>query len=122
MTHVVSVADIRNFQAAQIAEALLQREEIGEALAGVIEIGKRVDHRQVRIFGELAERFLLENARDDAIDPAREAFGHVAYRFAFTQVSDRVIEKNRSATQASDADFERNPGPQRGLFENQRQE
>ena len=49
MADVVAVADVGDFQAAQIAEAFFEREEIGERLAGMVAVGKRVDHRNVGV-------------------------------------------------------------------------
>ena len=122
MAHVVAVADIGEFEAAQIAEALFEREEIGKGLAGMIFVRKRVDHRNVRVLGELFERFLREHARHDAVHPALEIFRDVADRFALAQVRERVVEKNGRAAEAGDADFESHARAQRGLFENQRDE
>src|ERR1700723_179536 len=90
---VIAIANVSNFQAAQISEALLEREEVGERLAGMIEIGKRVDHRNSGVSGELVERFLFEDASDNASDPAFQAFGDVRNGFALAQMRHGVIEK-----------------------------
>src|ERR1700734_247634 len=119
IAHVVAVADISKFQAAKVTEAFLQREKIGKRLTRVIEVRKRVDHRHVRVRGELFERFLFENARNDRVYPAFEALRHVGDRFAVAQVRDGVIEKYAGPAEARDADFECDAGAQRGLFENQ---
>ena len=122
MAGVIAIADVGDFQAAQISEAFFEGEEIGERLAGMIEVGKRVDHRNIGVGRELLERFLLENARDDAGDPAFEALGDVRNGFAFAEMRDGVIEKYGRAAQAGNADFESNARAQRRLFENQREE
>ena len=122
VAHVIAVADVGDFQAAQIAEAFFEREEIGERLAGMITIGKRVDHRNARVGGQLVERFLLEYARDDAVHPAFQAFRHVRDGFALAEMRDGVIEKYRRAAQAGDAHFESDARAQRRFFENQREE
>ena len=86
MAHVVAVADVGEFQAAQVAEALFEREEIGERLARMKAVGKRVDDGDARVCGELVERFLREHARDDAVHPALEAFRDVGDRLALAKV------------------------------------
>src|SRR5271169_1308641 len=88
----------------------------------MITIGKRVNHRNARISGQLVERFLLEYARHDAGDPAFQAFRHVRDGFALAQMRHGVIEKYGRAAQAGDAHFESDARAQRGLFENQREE
>ena len=40
---VVAVADVGEVQALRRAEALFQREEVGDRLAGMLEVGERVD-------------------------------------------------------------------------------
>src|SRR5271156_6316747 len=122
VTGVIAIADVGDFQAAQISEAFFEREEIGERLAGMITIGKRVDHWNAGVGGQLLEGFLLENACDDAGDPALEAFRDVRDGFAFAEMRDGVIEKYGRAPQAGDADFESDARAQRRLFENHREE
>ncbi len=90
-------------------------------LARMIQVGKRVDHRYVRVRCELIERFLLKDARHDPMHPAFEALRDVWNRLALAEVRDGVIEKHARAAQACDADFKRDARAQRRLFENQRQ-
>ncbi len=52
---IVAIADVGELQPAQAAEALFEREEIGECLAGMEPVGKRVDHRDSAVRGELVE-------------------------------------------------------------------
>src|SRR5271156_6270443 len=119
---VIAIADVCDFQAAQISEAFFEREEISERLARMIAIGKRVDHRNSGVGGQLIERFLLEDARDDAGDPAFQAFRDVRNGFALAQMRDGVIKKYGRTAQACDTDFESDAGAQRRLFEDQREE
>ena len=119
MAHVVAVAHVGELQPAQVAEAFLQREEIGERLAGMKFVRERVDHGNVGVGGEIVERFLREDARHDALHPALEIFRDVANRLAFGQLRAGVIEKNGRAAEIGDARLEGHARAQRGLFEDQ---
>jgi len=58
MANVVAVAYIRHLQAAGAPESLLQCEEIGNCLAGMVAVGERVDYRDVRMLRQFVERGL----------------------------------------------------------------
>src|ERR1700683_1726901 len=118
MADIIAIPDISKLQSAESAEALLQSEEIGERLARMVTVGKRIDHRNRRIFSESINRFLCEGPRDYSLNPAREILCHVGNRFALAELCFGVVEKHRRATEAGDADFECNAGTQRRLFEN----
>ena len=67
------------------------------------------------------KRLLRKHARDDSLHPARKAPPDVGNRFALAQMRIGVIEVNRRAAQAGDADFKRDARAQRRLFKNHRQ-
>src|SRR3984885_15793780 len=106
MANIVAVADVGKFQPSQAAEAFLQREEVGERLAGMVTVGKRVNYGNGCVFSESVNRFLRESARDDSLNPAFEIFCHVRNRFSLAEFRFGVVEKNRRAAEAGDADFE----------------
>ena len=58
--HVVAVADIGKLQPAQPPEMFLQREHVGQRLAGMIEIAQRVDHRKARPARQFVYRLLAK--------------------------------------------------------------
>src|ERR1700726_3778762 len=122
MANIVAVANVGKLQSPQAAETLLQREEIGKSLAGMVTIGKRVNYRNGGVFSESVNRFLRESARHDSLNPAFEVFRHVGNRFSLAEFRFGVVEKNRRAAEACDADFECDARAQRRLFENQSEE
>ena len=122
VTHVVAVAHVGEFQAAQPAEALLEREEIRERLARMIFVRKRVDHGYIRVGGELVESFLREDTRDDSLHPALEILGNVADGLALAQTRGGVIEKRGCATEIGDADLKSDARAQGGLLEDQHED
>src|SRR5260370_29980945 len=113
MASVIAVADIGKLKAAQITEAFLECEEIAKRLARMIEVGQRIDNWNIRVRGKLVERILLEDAGDDAVYPALEAFRDIGNVFAFAEMRDGVIEKHGRAAKTGDAYFESNAGAQR---------
>src|ERR1700733_1797129 len=122
VANIIAVANIGKLQSAQSAETFLQGKEIRERLARMIAVGKRVNHRYGRVFRQRINRFLRERSRHDSLNPTFEIFCHVGNGFALTQSRFRMIEKNRSATEARYSDFESNARAQRRLFKNQCEE
>jgi hypothetical protein len=59
---------------------------------------------------------LFEDAGDDPVHPAVEVAGDVLERLTD---ADRPIDEERAAAQLLDSQLERQPGAQRGLFEQQ---
>ena len=49
MRHVVAIANISEMNLLEIAEMLLQGEEVGERLAGMLEFAEGVDDRNVGV-------------------------------------------------------------------------
>src|SRR6202047_792109 len=122
MANIVAVAHVGKFQSSQAAESFLQREEVGERLAGMVTVGKSVNHRNRCVLGEGVNRFLSESARYDSLNPAFEISCHVWNRFSLAKFRFSVVEKNRRAAEACDADFECDARAQRRFFENQSEE
>ncbi|MPM65534.1 hypothetical protein SDC9_112431 [bioreactor metagenome] len=82
-------------------------------------VGQRIDHRN----GGNARQFLnvgvTEGPDHDAVQiPAQHLCG-VGDGFAAADLHPSLIEIKRRAAELMDADLERNPGPGRGLGENQ---
>ena len=76
----------------------------------------------MRVRGELLERFLLEDACHDAVNPAFKALRDVGNGFALAERRDGVVEKHGRAAQASDAHFKSDARAQRWLLEDHREE
>ncbi len=96
---------------------LVQREEIGERLARVLEFAQRVDDRHARVGRHLFDRRMFERAQHDNVDPALEVVRDVVERLARRQPVRRLIDKKRAAAQAVHARFKREARAQRRLFE-----
>ena len=85
MADIIPVANVSDLQSAQAAEPLLESEEIGQRLAGMVAVRERVNHRDACVFSESINRFLREGTRDDSLNPALEIFRYVGNGFALAQ-------------------------------------
>ena len=74
---VVAVADVREPATLERAEVLAQREQVGERLARVRDVGEQVDDRDVDRVGHALEHLVVEHARRDHRAHARERAGDV---------------------------------------------
>ena len=75
--HVVPLAEVGQAHARERAEALTQRQQVGQRLARVLVIGQRVHNRHRRPAGEFIDGLVRERSCRDAIDHPREHAGHV---------------------------------------------
>src|SRR5262249_21927903 len=107
MAHVVSVADVCEFQAAQPAETLLESEKICKCLARVKTVGKRVDHRDAAVLCHAVQGLLREHACDNSVNHALEILCHVANGFALPKPCCRMVKKDRCTAEACYPHFER---------------
>ena len=83
---VAAVADEREPTASSAAETLLDREHIGQCLAGVVLIGECVDDRHRRPARQLVDRFLRERPDHDRRDVARQRPRGVCNRLAAAEL------------------------------------
>ena len=79
---VVAVADVREPEPVQAAEALLERERVGERLAGMMRVREGVHDRHVGRGGDLLDRLLRERPDHDRGRVAREHARRVGDRLA----------------------------------------
>ena len=76
MRHVVAVAEVDERATGEAPLHLLDRQQIGEALAWVLEVRQRVHHRHAGGASEHFQTLLLERPQDDRIDvPGEDATG-----------------------------------------------
>ena len=115
--HVVAVADVGEGAALEVALELAQRLQVGQRLAGMGEVGERVDDRHVGTGGQLLEPVLAEGAHHDGVDVAAQHCGGVAQRFAAAELGGARVDDHRVAAELVDADLERHPGAGGGLLE-----
>ena len=74
---VVAVADVGEVEALSGAEALFEGEEVGDGLAGVLEIGEGVDDGDPGAGGDLGDGVVGVGAEDHDGHPALDVVGHV---------------------------------------------
>jgi len=118
---VVAIADVRELEAAKIAESFGEREIVGECLARMEFIRERVDDRNVRVSRQIFENFLLVDAGNDALDPAVEIAGDIGDGFACAEagLGLGVVEKDDVAAHALNAHVECDASAKGRLFENE---
>src|SRR5579864_2607122 len=120
MAHIVSVADVCEFQPTQSAETLLEGEEVRKRLTRMKTIGECVDHGNAAVLRQAIEGLLRKYARDDSVNHSLEVFCYVANGFARPKSCSRVVEEHRRAAQACNSHLERHASAQRRLFKNHR--
>ena len=109
--HVVAVADPRDALPFPAAEVLLDREEVGEDLAGVGEVGEPVDHRNRGEPGQLLDLGVVVGADHDAVHVAREHAGGIGDRLAAADLDVLAGEEEGLAAELVGADLKGDAGP-----------
>src|SRR5579859_2229438 len=117
MRHVVAIADEGEFEAAHIAEAFLQSEDIGQGLARMEAVAERVDHRDARPVRQIVDGLLRKYARDDGVGPAVEIAGDVFQRLA---IADGAGGEYGITAELLDREFKRKASAERRLFKQKR--
>ncbi len=117
--HVVTVAHPGDLERVEVAPRAPQGVEVGEDLAGVGEIGERVDHRHPRVRGQLLDHAVREGARDDQVAHAGEHARDVLQALAAALAHLDRAQVHDVAAQLVHADGERHPGAERRLVEHQ---
>jgi hypothetical protein len=93
--------------------------QVRERLAGVLEVGQRVDHRHGGGGGQLDDPVLAERADHDGVDVPRQDRAGVGDRLAPPELELRRGQRERVATELGDRDLERHARAGRGLLEDQ---
>ena len=101
------------------AEVLFERHEVGQRLAGMLEVGERVDDRHARIRGHFGDGVVGVGAQHDYIDPALHVARHVGNGLAFAQRRTGLVDEDRVAAHGVDARFKAEPRAQAGLLKHQ---
>src|SRR3977135_400034 len=96
---------------------LLQGEEVGKSLTGMLEVAERVDYRNIGMRGHLFHGGVVESAQHDQVDPALEIVGDVAERLAGVETATGLVDKESGAAQAVHAGFEGQTRAEGGLLE-----
>ena len=98
------------------------REEVGQGLAGVLEIGEGIDHRHGGPVGVVHQLLLGKGANGQNIAVATEHPRGVLQRLAAAQLRHLGIEVHRLATQTGHRHLEAHAGARGSLGENQSQD
>ena len=107
---VVAVADVGEACAVEGADVLADGEQIGEGLAGVLAVGEGIDDWDACVLGELFEDGVVEDAGDDAVDPALQVEGVVADGLALADALGGVLEVHAGGAEPAHADLEADAG------------
>ena len=98
---------------------LHQREDVGECLRRVVNVGQAVPHGHARVGGETLDDLLVVAAVLDAVVEAAQDLGGVDHRFLLAHLGGLGIEEGDVRALVVSGDFERAAGAGRGLFEQQ---
>ena len=98
---------------------LFQRHEVGQRLAGMLEVGERVDDRHARVGGHLGDGVVRVGAQHDDVDPALDIARHVGDGLALAERRVGLVDKDRVAAHGVDAGLEAQARAQAGLLEHQ---
>ena len=85
------------------AEVLLQGHEVGQRLAGMLEIGERVNDRHPRVGGHLGDGVVCVGAQHDDVDPAFEIPRDVGDGLALAERGVGLVDKDGVAAHGVDA-------------------
>ena len=114
---VVAVADVGEVKALCGAEALFEGEEVGDGLAGVLEVGEGVDDGDLRAGGDLGDGFVGVGAEDHDGHPALDVVGHVGEGFALAEGRLGLVDEDGVAAEGVDGGLEGEAGAEAGLLE-----
>ena len=115
---VVGIADVGQAHAPQVgAEALAQRQQVGQRLARMVIVGEAVDDGHARPLGQLVDVGLRERADHDRVEVAREHHRRVAHGLAAAQLELALRQVERVAAELVHADLEGHARARGGLVE-----
>ena len=116
---VVALADEGDGQPLKVAEALPQRQQVGQRLARMLEVAQGVDHRHGHRLGQLIHGGLGEGPCHERVHPAVERARDVVGALAATQAHIRVGQVDRAAAKLLRGQLEGDARPQAGFLEEQ---
>jgi len=85
---------------------LFEGHEVGESLAGMLEVGERVDDRDARVGGHFGDRVVRVGAQHDDIDPALHVARDIRDGLALAEGRVGLIDKDCIAAHGVDAGLE----------------
>src|SRR5450755_4364544 len=102
MGDVVAVTDVGEFETAHRSEMLLQSEDIGKRLAGMIQIAQCIDHRYAGPARQLFNSVVRKHPSHNAVGPTIQIPGNIFNRFP---VADGASAHDRVAAELLDGQF-----------------
>ena len=108
---VVAVAHIGDPQAVQVAEALAERQQIGQRLAGMVVARQPVDHRHLRPVGQLRDHLVRARPDHDRLHVAGQNARRVPHRLAARELELVAAQDQRRAAELGHPDLERDARP-----------
>src|SRR5256714_6358127 len=115
--HVVAVADPSDALVLPAAQRLAHREQVGEHLAGVRQVGESVDDRDGGPARQLFDLFMIEGADHDAVHVARQDARSVRDGLPAPQLDVLGRQEQRVAPQLGGPHLEGDPGAGAGIGE-----
>src|SRR5437867_1365862 len=116
---VVAVGDVRDLDPAKIGPfSFTDREDVGQALARMGQVGEPVDHRDVAVAREFLDGLVGVHAQHHRVGHAARDAGDVRDAFAAAEADLLWREVHAVAAELSDAHIEREPGTEARLLEN----
>ena len=99
------------------AEALFEGEEVCDGLAGVFEVGERVDDGDARAGGHLGDGLVRVGAQHHDAHPALDVVRHVGEGLALAERRLGLVDEDGVAAEGVDGGLEGEAGAQAGLLE-----
>ena len=117
--HIVAVADVGQIQPVGVPMRLRNGHQIRQNLAGMLQIGQRIDHRNAAILGQLHQRLMRIHPCHDAVHIPAQNPRHIRNRLPPPQ--SHLIRRQIQAepAQLGNANLKAGPRPQRRLFKQQ---
>ncbi len=114
---VVAVADVGEVEAAQVAEALFEGHEVGNGLAGMLEVAEGVDDGDARVLRHFCDGLVGVSAQHDDLDPALDVARDVGQGFALAEGRLGLVDEERGAAEGVHRRLEGEARAQGGLLE-----
>ena len=110
MQDVVSITDPSNGQSFGVIMVFHHRHQIGGCLTGVVLGGERVDHRYGGVLSQFFHVAMCKTSIRHAAQETGENLGGVADGFGFTKLDVVLQQRQGTAAEPLNADFERDAG------------
>src|SRR5579885_2358698 len=116
MADVVAVSDISKFEPLQVSEAFLERHEIGQRLAWMLEVAQCIDDRNAGVLGHFRDGLMCIRAQNNDRDPTLEIARHIGQRLALAERRLCLVYKDGIAARRVDGRLKGEARAQRRLL------